>query len=131
MSNSFPRLCNPILAMLGVFATAFLTSCEPNDSGGTVNGETEQNGLPSVSFQVKHFNYPEANQNAKVIDDIPDPITIKLNGIPGRFGGTPTPDHLFDTTLIGGASFSIPWARLLQAPGTQPLSFRDWLAMTR
>lgn len=123
MSKPFPRLYHPILAVLGISASALFTSCEPSDDGGAGPGRTALNGSPAVNLKVRHYHYPEANQNGVVVDDIPDPITIQLNGIPGQFGGTPTQDHLFDTTLTGGASFSIPWARLLQVPGTQPLPF--------
>lgn len=108
---------------MAFFASAFFTACEPGGEGGTGPDGTNQTGSPAVTLQVRHYHYPEANLNAVVVDDIPDPITIQLNGIPGHFGGTPTEDHLFDTTLIGGAAFSIPWNKLLQAPGTQPLPY--------
>jgi hypothetical protein len=123
MSNPSTRLRHPILAILVLSASALFTACEFGGGDGTAPDGTNQKGSPAVTLQVRHYHYPEANENAVVANDIPDPITIQLNGIPGHFGGTPTEDHLFDTTLAGGASFSIPWARLLQAPGTQPLPY--------
>ena len=123
MRKSLPRLRHPILVILGISASALFTACGSGDEGGTGPGGTDQNGSPAVTLQVRHYHYPEANENTVVVDDIPDPITIRLNGIPGQFGGTPTEDRLFDTTLARGESFTIPWARLLQAPGTQPLPY--------
>jgi hypothetical protein len=123
MSKPLSPLRHPILGILGLFAWVLFTACEPGGDGGTFPIEPEPKEMPEVTLQVRHSHYPDADRNAVVVDDIPDPITIQLNGIPGRFGGLPTKDHLFDTTLAGGASFTIPWARLLQVPSTQPLPF--------
>jgi hypothetical protein len=123
MCKPLSPLRHPIMGALGILAWVLFSACETGDDGGNGPVETGPNEMPEVTLKVRHSHYPEANRNSVVVDDIPDPITILLNGIPGRFGGRPTNDHLFDTALARGASFTIPWARLLQVPGTQPRPF--------
>ncbi len=127
-NKAFPRLRGPLRMILGMLSMAFIAACQTGDDEGStgneiLSGGTEQDGSPSVSIPVRHYHYPEANQNVVLQDDLPDTVIIRLNGIPGRFGGRPTADDLFDTALAHGAAFTIPWARLLLAPGTQPIPY--------
>jgi hypothetical protein len=123
MNKGYTRHRSSFRAVLGILSAALFSACQTTDDSGTPNDASDQNGSPSVAFQVQHYHYPDADQNAVRLDDLPDPILIRLNGIPGRLGGSPTADHLFDTALAGGASFQVPWARLLQVPTTQPVPF--------
>src|SRR6185369_7584224 len=97
MSKILPRRYGFVPTILALSALALFTGCETSDSGGSTGGRTEQNGSPTLSFRVRHYHYPEANDNAVVLDDLPGTVIVRLNGIPGRFGGRPNEDHLFDT----------------------------------
>ncbi len=125
-TKAFPRPRLSSRMFLAMLSMGFIAACQTGTGTADIEfpgGGTEQNGSPSVSFPIRHYHYPEANENVVLKDDLPDTVLIRLNGIPGRFGGNPTADHLFDTAMARGASFPVPWARLLLAPGTQPIPY--------
>lgn len=109
-----------LISILSCLAMMGLTSCI---SGGAVGDESEPKASPTISVTVRHVHYPAANDIPVIKNDVPKPVRIELNGIPGKFEGTPTSDNLVDTVLIDDSPFRITWERLMQVPTTQPLPF--------
>lgn len=111
------RIPSSSMALLAMLA---LSSCE----SGTGNGDgKDPQGSPPVSLHVRHVHFPTTFYNGVVKNDLPRPVRIELNGIPGQFDGFPTEDILFDTVLADDSPFPLRWEQLLQAPLTQPQPF--------
>ena len=118
MYNAIPKRMS--LSAVAGLAMMVLSGC---DSGTETGDGEEPQGSPSLSLRVRHAHHTATYYDAVITNDVPKPVHIELNGIPGRFEGTPTSDILFDTLLTDDSPFLVPWERLLQSTTTRPLPF--------
>jgi hypothetical protein len=91
----------------------------------TTDGPDEDgNDSSAISLEVRHVHFAEPGQEAEIVDDLPETLSILLNGIPGNFFGTPTEDTLLVKTVPKSGSFRIPLDTLADFPAsTRPAPY--------